>query len=90
MGHSLAERVRLNLASLAEQHCPKCELVADARGFREQIRSLDVRSLQHSANNDVLVLCSVGNAMPNKEGKLESTESIYKHHMQVRDSFEIQ
>ena len=31
-----------------------------------------------------------GRCLNLKEGKLESTESIYKHHMQVRDSFKIQ
>ena len=72
MGSSLADRVRVDLAGLAEQHRLNHEVVADARGFREQIRSLDVRSLQQSANNDVLVLCFIGNAMLNKEGKWET------------------
>ena len=30
-----------------------------------------------------------GRCLNLKEGKLESTESIYKHHMQVRVNFEI-
>ena len=72
LGSSLAGNVRKDLVCLAEQHRFRCDVVADSRGFREQIRGLDVRPLQKSANNDVLVLCFVGNAMLKKERKWDT------------------